>query len=213
MFPDSDRGKSGNAFSMSPKGERVVPVKTSGVGGAKTRQKGIFTMRTTNIYILADLSYGSARFTKQMQQFIIKANRACQTEPNVQLHIIGFNDKARILSPFEPLRPQGNPNFSSALELLSSIVNYNKKYSHFMTRSIVIWLSSFNVMRGYEGAFYKLNKQMEFSRAIRYTIAYGLPDEYTQMARYTFASNLSGVLDYFSENRLKRLIKQLKGNF
>lgn len=170
-------------------------------------------MRTTNIYIIADLSYNSARFTKQMQQFIIKANRACQTEPNVQLHIIGFNDKARILSPFEPLRPQGNPNFSSALGLLSSIMNYNKKYSHFMTRSIIIWLSSFNVMRGYEGAFYKLNKQTEFSRAIRYTIAYGLPDEYTQMARYTFVSNLSGVLDYFSENRLKKLIKQVKGNF
>ena len=163
-------------------------------------------MRTTNVYILADLSYGSARFTKQMQQFIIKANRACQTEPNVQLHIIGFNDKARILSPFEPLRPQGNPNFSSALELLSSIVNYNKKYSHFMTRSI-IWLSSSNVMRGYEGAFHKLNKQTE------YTIAYRLPDEYTQTARYTFASNLSGVLDYFSENRLKRLIKQVKNIF
>lgn len=170
-------------------------------------------MRTTNIYIIADLSYGSARFTKQMQQFIIKANRACQTEPNVQLHIIGFNDKARILSPFEPLRPQGNPNFPSALELLSSIMNYNKKYSHFMTRSIVIWLSSFNVMRGYEGAFYKLNKQAEFSGAIRYTIAYGLPDEYTQTARYAFASNLSGVLDYFSENRLKRLIKQVKNIF
>ena len=170
-------------------------------------------MRTTNIYILADLSYGSARFTKQMQQFIIKANRACQTEPNVQLHIIGFNDKARILFPFEPLRPQGNPNFSSALELLSSIMNYNKKYSHFMTRSIVIWLSSFNVMRGYEGTFYKLNKQAEFSKAIRYTIAYGLTDEYTQTARYTFASNLSGVLDYFSENRLKRLIKQVKNIF
>ena len=170
-------------------------------------------MRTINVYILADISYNSARFTKQMQQFIIKANRACQTEPNVQLHIIGFNDKARILSPFEPLKPQGNPNFSSALELLSSIMNYNKKYSPFITRSIIIWLSSFNAMRGYEGAFYKLNKQAEFSRAIRYTIAYGLPDEYTQMARYTFASNLSGVLDYFSENRLKRLIKQLKGNF
>ena len=170
-------------------------------------------MRTTNVYILADISYNSARFTKQMQQFIIKANRACQTEPNVQLHIIRFNDKAKILSPFESLKPQGNPNFNKALDLLSSIMLYNKKYSPFMTRSIIIWLSSFNVMRGYEGAFYKLNKQTEFSRAIRYTIAYGLPDEYTQTARYTFASNISGVLDYFSENRLKRLIKQVKGNF
>ena len=170
-------------------------------------------MRTTNVYILADVSYNSAIFINQMQQFIIKANRACQTEPNVQLHIIGFNDKARILSPFEPLRPQGNPNFSSALELLSSIVNYNKKYSHFMTRSIIIWLSSFNVMRGYERAFYKLNNQSEFSRSIRYTIAYGLPDDYTQAARYTFASNLNGVLDYFSESRLKRLIKQIKNTF
>ncbi len=170
-------------------------------------------MRTTNVCIIADISYNSARFTKQMQQFIVKANRACQTEPNVQLHIIGFNDKSKILSPFEPLKPQGNPNFSSALELLSSIMNYNRKNNPFMTRSIIIWLSSFNVMRGYEGAFYKLNKQAEFSRAIRYTIAYGLPDEYTQTARYTFASNLSGVLDYFSENRLKKLIKQVKGNF
>lgn len=169
-------------------------------------------MKTTNIYILADLSYGSARFTKQMQQFIIKANRACQTEPNVQLHIIGFNDKAKILSPFEPLKSQDNSNFSSALELLSSIMNYNKKYSHFMTRSI-IWLSSSNVMRGYEGAFYKLNNKAEFSKAIRYTIAYELSDEYTQTARYTFASNLNGILDYFSENRLKRLIKQVKNIF
>ncbi len=164
-------------------------------------------MRTTNVYILADLSYGSARFAKQMQQFIIKANRACQTEPNVQLHIIGFNDKAKILSPFEPLNPQGNPNFAQTLDLLSSIMNYNKKYNPFITRSIIIWLSSFNVMRGYEGAFHKLNKQTE------YTIAYRLPDEYTQTARYTFASNLSGVLDYFSENRLKRLIKQVKNTF
>ena len=82
-----------------------------------------------------------------------------------------------------------------------------------MTRSIIIWLSSFNILRGYEGAFYKLNNQTEFSRAIRYTIAFGLPDEYTQMARYTFASNISGVLDYFSESRLKRLIQQIKSTF
>ncbi len=170
-------------------------------------------MRTTNVYILADVSYNSAIFINQMQQFIIKANRACQTEPDVQLHIIGFNDKAKILSPFEPLRPQGNPNFGQALDLLSSIMNYNKKYSPLITRSIIIWLSSFNVMRGYERAFYKLNNQSEFSRSIRYTIAYGLPDEYTQSARYTFASNISGVLDYFSENRLKRLIKQIKNTF
>lgn len=68
-------------------------------------------------------------------------------------------------------------------------------------------------MRGYEGAFYKLNNKAEFSKAIRYTIAYELSDEYTQTARYTFASNLSGVLDYFSENRLKRLIKQVKNTF
>ena len=82
-------------------------------------------MRTTNVYILADVSYNSAIFINQMQQFIIKANRACQTEPDVQLHIIGFNDKAKILSPFEPLIPQGNPNFGQALDLLSSIMNYN----------------------------------------------------------------------------------------
>lgn len=170
-------------------------------------------MRTTNVYILADVSYNSAIFINQMQQFIIKANRACQTETDVQLHIIGFNDKAKILSPFEPLQPQGNPNFAQALDLLSSIMNYNKKYSPLITRSIIIWLSSFNVMRGYERAFYKLNNQSEFSRSIRYTIAYGLPDEYTQSARYTFASNISGVLDYFSESRLKRLIKQIKNTF
>ena len=170
-------------------------------------------MKTTNVYILADVSYNSAIFINQMQQFIIKANRACQTENDVQLHIIGFNDKAKILSPFEPLQPQGNPNFAQALDLLSSIMNYNKKYNPLITRSIIIWLSSFNVMRGYERAFYKLNNQSEFSRAIKYTIAYGLPDEYTQAARYTFASNISGVLDYFSENRLKRLIKQIKNTF
>lgn len=170
-------------------------------------------MKTTNVYILADVSYNSAIFINQMQQFIIKANRACQTEPNVQLHIIGFNDKAKVLSPFEPLKPQGNPNFSSALELLSSIMNYNKKYSPLITRSIIIWLSTFDITRGYERFFFKLNNQTEFSRAIRYTIAYGLPDDYTQAARYTFASNLNGVLDYFSENRLKRLIKQIKNTF
>ena len=170
-------------------------------------------MRTTNVYIIADLSYGSAKFIKQIQQFIIKANRACLSEQNVQLHIIGFNDKAKILSPFESLKPQGNPNFTKALDLLSSIMLYNKKYSPFMTRSIIIWLSSFNILRGYEGAFYKLNNQTEFSRAIRYTIAFGLPDEYTQTARYTFASNMSGVLDYFSESRLKRLIQQIKSTF
>lgn len=125
-------------------------------------------MRTTNVYIIADLSYGSAKFIKQIQQFIIKANRACLSEQSVQLHIIGFNDKAKILLPFESLKTQGNPNFTKALDLLSSIMLYNKKYSPFMTRSIIIWLSSFNILRGYEGAFYKLNNQAEFSRAIRY---------------------------------------------
>lgn len=170
-------------------------------------------MKTTNVYIIADLSYSSARFIKKIQQFIIKANRVCNSEPNIQLHIIGFNDKAKILSSFESLKSQGNPNFTKALDLLSSVMNYNKKYKPFITRSIIIWLSSFNILRGYEGAFYKLNNQTEFSRAIRYAIAYGLPDEYTQTAQYTFASNMSGVLDYFSENRLKRLIHQVKNTF
>ena len=170
-------------------------------------------MKTTNVYLLVDSSYDSARFFKQIQQFILKAQRTANSFPFVRLHIIGYNDKAKVLSPFDKLKTFGNSNLSSGLDLLHSIMNYNKKYTPIMSRSIVIWLSAGNVLREYENSFYKLNKQSEFSKAIRYVIEYKQPDNYTKTARYLFASNVDGVLTYFSENRLKRLIEQLNNSF
>lgn len=167
-------------------------------------------MRTTNVYILADVSYRAEKYSKRMQQFIMNAERVAQVLPRVQTHIIGFNDRAKILAPYEQLKCNGNQNFAVALDFLDNILQYNKRYRLKSTRSIIIWLSSPGIINCYENAFYNINKQAEFANAIRYVISYGIADKCTKEARYLFATNINGVLDCFSENRLKRLVEQIK---
>ena len=162
-------------------------------------------MKTTNIYLLIDCSHYSAISAGKMQDFILKTARTAKAIPSTRLHIVSFNNKARIISPFDKIASFGIPDISSGVQLLDSIISYENKYHRQQTRTVIFWLTSGKVVNG--ESIDRLYKNPDFNKAIRYVIKYG------DTALYSFASNTNGVVDYFSETRLKRLIFQLKHTF
>lgn len=85
---------------------------------------------TTNIYILADLSIRSNYQANKMQGTIAKMARALSfINEKTDLHIIGYNDKARILAPYQRLQICGNPNLGEGLDYLKSVMRYVQKYN------------------------------------------------------------------------------------
>ena len=168
-------------------------------------------MKTTNIYLLIDCSHFSAISAGKMQDFILKTARTAKAIPATRLHIVSFNEKARIISPFDKIANFGIPDISSGVRLLDSVISYENKYHKQQTRTVIFWLTSGKVVNG--ESIDRLYKNPDFNKAIRYVIKYGKPDKYANTAIYSFASNTNGVVDYFSETRLKRLIFQLKHTF
>lgn len=168
-------------------------------------------MKPTNIYLLIDCSHFSAISAEKMQDFILKTARTAKNIPATKLHIVSFNEKARIISPFDKIASFGIPDISSGVRLLDSVISYENKYHKQQTRAVIFWLTSGKVVNGEN--IDRLYKNPDFNKAIRYVIKYGKPDKNSNTAIYSFASNTNGVVDYFSETRLKRLIFQLKHTF
>lgn len=168
---------------------------------------------TTNIYVLADTSYKMQRHSARLTEILNKYVRALAfSNGKAKLHIIGYNDKAKIIEPFKRIQANGNPNLGEGLKLIESVVKYQRKYDGKQTRSIFILHASENVLQGYEQPLETLFKLKEFTFGLRYVVQYGMPDNYTQKACYRFTDSPERVLRYFSENRLNALIRDIGKN-
>ena len=79
-------------------------------------------MKTTNIYYILDCSVKIRGETaNRIKQNITKVARALQFCPyKTKLHIIGYNDKAFFVHPFNAYLPHGNPDFGEGLKMLET---------------------------------------------------------------------------------------------
>lgn len=166
---------------------------------------------TTNIYVLADTSYKMQRHTARLTEILNKyASALAFSNGKAKLHIIGYNDKAKIIEPFKRIQTNGNPNLGEGLKLLESVVKYQRNYDGKQTHSIFILHASENILQGYEQAFETLVWLKEFTFGLRYVVQYGTPDNHTQKACYRFTDSPEQALRYFSENRLNSLIRNIE---
>ena len=119
---------------------------------------------TTNIYVMVDTSFKMQGYSAKIQTIFARYARALSFQRNkTKLHIIGYNDKAKSLSPYEPIRTGGNPNFGEGLQYLESIIRYQRKYERTQTRSIFLWVTGENVLQGWQNPLESLFKQQGIS--------------------------------------------------
>ena len=165
---------------------------------------------TTNIYILADLSIRSNYRTNKIQGTIAKMARALSfVKEKTDLHLLGYNDKARIIAPYQRLQVDGDPNLGEGLSYLKNIMRYVQKYNGKKTRSIFLLLTSGSVLYGWQKPLNELFRIKEFALGLRYVVTYGKPDHHSAKAFSTFTDTPDNILPYFSENRLTALVKSL----
>ncbi len=126
-----------------------------------------------------------------------------------KLHIIGYNDKAKILSPFKRITTNGNPNLGEGLKLLESVIKYQRKYDEKQTRSIFILHGSDNVLQGWNAPLERLFNLKEFAFGHRYVVHYGNPDKYVKQAFCRFTDSDDKILRHFSESRLNALVQNI----
>ena len=169
---------------------------------------------TTNIYVMVDTSFKMQGYSAKIQTILVRYARALSFQRNkTKLHIIGYNDKAKSLSPYEPIRTGGNSNFGEGLQYLESIIRYKRKYERKQTRSIFLWVTGENVLQGWQNPLESLFKQREFAFGARYIVHFGNPDKYAKEAFYRFVDSPDRILRYFSENRLYGLVRTLQTSY
>lgn len=168
-------------------------------------------MKTTNIYYIVDSSYcvlGKA--IKDIRQNLIKVHRALSFLPiKTKLHLIAFNDKGYIISPFDKGKPRGNPDLNEGLKMLETIMLYGNKYPTSKARSIFILHSSGKVLYGWEKTLERLYRKKEFAFGLRYVVTHGIPDKEAKKAFERFTESPDRILPYFSEGRLCSLIRSM----
>ena len=165
----------------------------------------------TNIYILVDTSFRMQRNKEKLQAILNKYARALNFEKGkTKLHIIGYNDKAKILYPFKKITTNGNPNLGGGLRLLESVIKYQRKYEEKQTRSVFILHGSDNVLQGWNTPLKRLFDLKEFAFGLRYVVQYGNPDKYAKQAFSRFTDSNDKILSYFSENRLSSLLSTIR---
>lgn len=169
-------------------------------------------MKTTNIYYIIDTSVKTRGIVaNRIKQNITKVARALEFCPyKTKLHIIGYNDKAFFVHPFNAYLPHGNPDFGEGLKMLENVMNYGNKYPTEKTRSVFIWHTADNVLEGWQAPLERLFHKKEFAFGLRYVVYYGNPDKYTKQAYYRFAEAPDKILRHFSEGRLCSLIRNIQ---
>ena len=168
----------------------------------------------TNIYILVDTSFRNERNKEKLQTILNKYSRALNFEKGkAKLHIIGYNDKAKILHPFKRITTNGNPNLGEGLKLLENVIKYQRKYDEKQTRSVFILHGGDSVLQGWDKPLERLFDLKEFAFGHRYVVQYGKPDKYAKQAFSHFTDSNDKILSYFSENRLTSLLSSIqRGN-
>ena len=169
---------------------------------------------TTNIYVMVDTSFKMQGYSAKIQTILTRFSRALSFQKyKTKLHIIGYQDKAKLLSPYAPIRTGGNPNFGEALQYLESVIRYQRKYERKQTRSVFLWITGENVLQGWKNPMESLFKQREFAFGARYIVYFGNPDKYAKEAFYRFVDSPDRILRYFSENRLCGLVNALQSSY
>ena len=164
----------------------------------------------TNIYILVDTSFRMQNKSTKIQTILTKYSRALSFEKNkTKLHIISYNDKARIITPYKKLTTQGNPDLAVGLKTLESIIAYQRIYEKNQTRSIFILHSGDTVLQGWNKPLERLFDLKEFAFGLRYVVQYGNSDKYAKQAFYRFTDSEEKILPYFSEGRLCNLVRNI----
>lgn len=170
--------------------------------------------QTTNIYILADNSFRMQGYAAKTQNILAQYGRALSFQRNkTKLHVIGYNDKAKLLAPYQKIPANGNPDLAKGLEYLETLIRYQRKYERKQTRSIFLWYTAENVLQGWQKPLESLFKQREFAFGARYIVYFGTPDKYAKEAFYRFVDSPDRILRYFSGNRLWGLIQTMQSSY
>lgn len=166
---------------------------------------------TTNIYILVDLSIHSNHCANKIQGTIAKMARSLTfIKGKTNLHLIGFNDKARIIAPYQHLQVDGNPNLGEGLIFLKSVIRYVQKYNGKKSRSVFILLTSGNVLFGWQKPLNDLFRIKEFAPGLRYVVTFGKPDYRSAKAFNSFTDKPDNILPCFSDRRLCSLVENIQ---
>ncbi|MBR2302761.1 MAG: hypothetical protein IKA42_03070 [Clostridia bacterium] len=166
--------------------------------------------KTINVYLLVDTSIYAKQGLPKLQKMLMGIHRAKPFMPtNTKLHVIGYNDNARLLDLSKRITPTGNPMLSVGLDTLDTVIRYQRKYEPHQTKSVFILYTSGNVAEGWKKPLNHLFKHREFAFGLRYVVIYGKANKYARQAFMKFTDSQDKILHYFSESRLYSLLKVL----
>ncbi len=169
--------------------------------------------QTTNIYLLADISFRNTRNAGKLQQIFTKMARELEfMKEKTNLTIIGFNDRVKLLTPYGKINAGGNPNLAEGLSFLSSALTLDRRKAQPQTKSVFILFTGENVLQGWQQRLQELFKNKDFAFGLRYVVTLGQPDKYTRKVAEHFTDTPDRILPYFSASRLGALVKTLKYN-
>lgn len=163
--------------------------------------------KTINVYLLVDTSIYAKQCLPKLQKMLMSIYRAKPFMPsNTKIHVIGFNDRARITDLSKRITPTGNPMLSVGLDTLDTVIRYQRKYKPKQAKSVFILYTSGNVAEGWKKPLDNLFKHREFAFGHRYVVTYGHLTNRANAACKAFTDTDSNVLNYFSADRLCRLL-------
>ncbi|MBQ9715410.1 MAG: hypothetical protein IJV77_03240 [Clostridia bacterium] len=166
--------------------------------------------KTINVYLLVDTSIYAKQGLPKLQKMLISIHRAKPFMPtNTKLHVIGFNDRARITDLSKRITPTGNPMLSVGLDTLDTVIRYQRKYEPQQAKSVFIFYTSGNVAEGWKKPLNHLFKHREFAFGHRYVVTYSHVTNRANAACKAFTDTDSNILNYFSADRLCRLTRDI----
>lgn len=168
--------------------------------------------QTTNIYFLVDCSCACGGASAQMaQRAIIKVQRTLHytQSKKTKTHLIGYNERAFFLNAFKSFPSTGQPVLKEGLQMLKTVICYQRKYEPRQTRSIFFLYTSGKASGVWEKTLQELFFCPEFAKGLRYVITPQPRFENGQRLYLNFADFPERILPYFSENRLCSLLQTL----
>ncbi len=165
----------------------------------------------TNIYIVADTSSRNSSNVNKLQQLFTKYERTLSFQKErTCLILIGFNDRAKRLSPHDRLITTGNANLGEGLKFLLSTLAFDRKRRIPCTRSIFLFYLGQNVMQGWQQPLRELFKRKDFAFGLRYVIQHPKADSFAHRAAESLTDSPDRILYYFSPNRLAVVVSTLQ---
>lgn len=118
--------------------------------------------QTTNIYILADNSFRMQGYAAKTQNILAQYSKALSFQKNkTKLHVIGSNDKAKLLAPYQKIPANGNPDLAKGLDYLERIFSFFKLCSMFAVEKVALRNYAANVLE---------KKFVFFRRSVKFVV-------------------------------------------